>query len=134
MKNLFSAFFTLAITLGSSNCFSQNSIFTEPCKEKVLAYSGGKISTHFDELVERCISISEYYEKQRKLQKSKDEGAKLRYEAELILRMDRIMKAKKLTDSDAVACGINIDPQAEQSTESSIRELESAILCLSLKK
>ncbi len=124
-------YFIIAAALVSIGCYAQESKYIAPCEEKVIAYSGGVKPFGFDEYVKRCVTISEYNEKQRVKEKKTSEWAKNIREAQLLNQMDTIMKAKGLTDNDLPSCGLDIgNPSAEITNE----QLEEVVFCLSLKK
>jgi hypothetical protein len=121
----------IAAALTSQSGFAQESKFLKPCEEKVIAYSGGVKPSRFDDYVQRCLTISEYHEKQRVKEQKNRQWTKDIREGQLLSQIDTIMKAKGLTDKDLPSCGLDTsNPDAEITNE----QLEFVALCLSLKK
>lgn len=121
-------YFLIAAALTNPSCFAQESKFLEPCKEKIIAYSGGVRPYLFDEHVTRCVTISEYHEKERMKTQRTDEMKNNIREAQLLIQIDDIAKAKGLKDSDLASCGMGVNSQL------TIEQLELVVLCMGLKK
>ena len=98
----------VTIALVSCNSFAQVSKYEAPCQEKVTAYYSGVSASVMEQLMQQCVRISEYEEKQQTQRRMKQEGARelddLRAASDSMRRLNRLAHEKNYTDKEIGTC------------------------------